>query len=247
MNNIVFNQDCMEGMKNYPDKNWHLAPVDPPYFSGPDKLGYYGSQLSPAGVHREAYEKVGTWSLPDEKYFQELKRVSENQIIWGANYYDFIGTPFKTPRGEEIHQWIKENPTGWIVWDKCNGHSSFNDYELAWTSFDRPTVIFKYMWNGMMQGKSIREGHLQQGNKRLNEKRIHPTQKPKNLYIWLLLEYAVAGQKILDTHVGSGSSRLACYDLGFDFTGFEIGSNYWEKQEQRFQKETAQLNFLIGA
>lgn len=244
------NEDNMDLMKRHSDKYFQIAIVDPPYFSGPNKLGYYGHRISPAGVEREAYEKVGQWNLPTKEYFQELKRVSENQIIWGANYYDFIGQPFKTPRGEEIHEFIKNNPTGWIVWDKCNGASSFNDYELAWTSFNRPTIIFKFMWNGMCQGKSIREGHLQQGNKKLNEKRIHPTQKPKALYKWILLEYAVAGQKIIDTHAGSLSIGEAIYDLNFELDmnlellASEIDSNYFNKARERLKKYQEQFSLF---
>jgi site-specific DNA-methyltransferase (adenine-specific) len=96
------------------------------------------------------------------------------------------------------------------------------------------------MWNGMMQGKSLKEGHIMQGNKNLNEKKIHPTQKPVLLYKWLLKQYATEGDNILDTHVGSGSSRLASYDLGFDYTGFEINPIHWKRQELRFKQYIAQ-------
>jgi site-specific DNA-methyltransferase (adenine-specific) len=238
------NEDNMVMMARYPDKYFDLAIVDPPYFNGPDKLGYFGARLSPAGAYREQYKKIDSWSIPDKRYFNELKGVSENQIIWGANYYDFIGQPFKTPRGKEIHQWIKDNPVGWIIWDKCNGNSSFNDYELAWTSFDRPTVIFKYVWNGMMQGKSIEQGDITQGNKKLNEKRIHPTQKPVNLYKWILQEYAKPGQKIIDANFGSGSIGIACHDMDFELVACDIDKNSFEAAGQRIIHHQNQLTIF---
>lgn len=238
------NENAMSLMARYGNKHFDLAPVDPPYFSGPEKREYYGSEISTQKVRRRKYGiNKENWQLPDMKYFNELKRVSENQIIWGANYFDFIGTPFDTPRGDDIHKFIEENPIGWIVWDKCNGKSSFNDYELAWTSFDRPTVIFKYMWNGMMQGKSAKEGHIQQGNKKKNEIRIHPTQKPVILYKWILVQYAKPGDIILDTHLGSGSIAIACLDYGFDLTSCDIDKPTFLKAQERIKKH--QVPYLL--
>ena len=114
-------------------------------------------------------------------------------IVWGCNYFDY------------------QFATGRIVWDKCNGNSSFSDCEIAATNLFSSVRMFRYMWSGMMQGKSITEGDTMQGNKSLNEKRIHPTQKPVALYDWIFKNYAEPGQKILDTHLGSGSSRIACF------------------------------------
>ena len=108
------------------------------------------------------------------------------------------------------------------------------------------TDIFRFMWRGMMQGKSIAEGTVQQGNKALNEKRIHPTQKPVALYTWILQKYAKPGDKILDTHLGSGSSRIAAYDLGFEFVGCEIDPHYFQAQEKRFAEHTAQISLFTG-
>lgn len=209
MSRIEFiNKDCMEGMKVYPDKYFELAIVDPPYFSGPERRQFYGRRISPIGVSRH-YEKSDHWQVPGKEYFDELFRVSKNQIIWGVNYFDY------------------SFGSGRIVWDKCNGNSSFSDCEIAYCSLHDSVRLFRYMWNGMMQGKSIKEGHIQQGNKALNEKRIHPTQKPVALYKWLLMKYANPGDKILDTHVGSASSLIACYDLDFDCVGFEIDKHYY--------------------
>ncbi len=157
-----------------------------------------------------------------------MDRVSKHYIVWGCNYFDFVFSH------------------GRIVWDKCNGESSFSDCEIAATNCFESVRLFRYMWNGMFQGKSIAEGTVQQGNKSLNEKRIHPTQKPVALYTWILQKYAKPGDKILDTHLGSGSSRIAAYDLGFDFVGCEIDSHYFQAQERRFAEHTAQISLFTG-
>lgn len=224
--NIAYNMDCMEAMKQMPDKYFDLAVVDPPYFSGPERRGYYGSKISKIGVHRD-YPISPYWVVPDKEYFKELSRVSTNWIVWGCNYYNYIF------------------PAGRIVWDKCNASSSFSDCEIAATNCHDSVRLFRFMWNGMMQGKSIFEGDVQQGNKKLNEIRIHPTQKPVALYSWIYSRYAKPGNKILDTHLGSGSSRIAAYDAGLDFVGFEIDKEYFEKQEERFAAHTAQTSLFI--
>lgn len=223
--NTLYNMDCMEGLKEIPDKYFDLAITDPPYFSGPERRQYYGQKVSSIGVHR-LYAKSEVWTVPDKKYFDELMRVSKNQIIWGCNYFDYSFTP------------------GRIVWDKCNGKSSFSDCEIAYCSMHNSVRLFRYMWNGMLQGKSISEGWIQQGNKSLNERRIHPTQKPVALYKWLLLTYAKSGDKILDTHVGSASSLIACIDMGYDFLGFEADSHYAKLARERLDDRRAQLSFL---
>jgi site-specific DNA-methyltransferase (adenine-specific) len=147
-----------------------------------------------------------------------LCRVSRDQIIWGANH--FIS---------RIDDARDANSPCWIVWDKDNGANDFADCELAWSSFPTAVRRFKYTWNGMLQ--------QDMANK---ERRIHPTQKPVALYKWLLTNYAKEGDKILDTHLGSGSSRIAAYDLGFDFTGYELDKDYFNAQEQRFANHIAQ-------
>lgn len=137
-------------------------------------------------------------------------RVSKNQIIFGANHF--------------IER-INKNSSCWIVWDKDNGNSDFADCELAWTSFKTAVRKVKFRWNGMLQG-----------DMKNKQERIHPTEKPIRLYEWLLKNYAKQGDKILDTHLGSGSSRIAAYNLGFDFWGYEIDKEYFDAQEQRFNK-----------
>ena len=147
-------------------------------------------------------------------------------IVWGCNYFDY------------------QFATGRIVWDKCNGNSSFSDCEIAATNLFSSARMFRYMWSGMMQGKSITEGDTMQGNKSLNEKRIHPTQKPVALYDWIFKNYAEPGQKILDTHLGSGSSRIAAYEAGLGFIGFEIDPFYFQLEEERFSEHTSQTSLF---
>ncbi len=222
---IYVNCDCKDGMKLFPDKYFDLAVVGPPYFSGPEKKKYYGRAISPIGVQR-FYKPSGKWDVPDEAYFTELERVSKHQIIWGCNYFDY---PFGSGR---------------IVWDKCNGSSSFSDCEIAYCSMHTSTRLFRYMWNGMMQGKSITEGYIQQGNKNLNEKRIHPTQKPVNLYRWIAQKYIQTGWKILDTHTGSASSLIAYHEARLPFVAFEKDKYMYDLSMERYKAETAQMNLF---
>lgn len=222
----IFNVDCMEAMADYPDNYFDLAVVDPPYFSGPERRGFYGRKVSPIGVHRD-YPISSEWIVPNEDYFKELLRISKNYIVWGCNYFDFHFAP------------------GRIVWDKCNGSSSFSDAEIAATNCHDSTRLYRFMWNGMQQGKSSAEGHIMQGNKKLNEVRIHPTQKPVALYEWIFSKYAKPGYKVLDTHLGSGSSRIAAHDAGLDFIGFEINPYYFKAQEKRYQNHISQTNLFL--
>lgn len=166
------------------------------------------------------------WTVPGEDYFDELKRVSKHYIVWGCNYFDCVF------------------PHGRIVWDKCNGASSFSDCELAATNCHNSVRLFRYTWNGMLQGKSVAEGWITQGNKQKNEVRIHPTQKPVALYEWIFSRYAKPGDKILDTHLGSGSSRIAAYNHGLDFIGCEIHPHYFQAQEDRFVGYTRQARII---
>lgn len=224
--NTIYNMDCMEGLKDMPDGCFDLAIVDPPYFSGPERREYYGRKISPIGVKR-LYRKNKRWEVPGQEYFDELFRVSKNQIIWGCNYFDFRFGP------------------GRIVWDKCNGKSSFSDAEIAYCSVHDSVRLYRYMWNGMMQGKSMMQGDVQQGNKALNERRIHPTQKPVNLYKWLLHTYAKPGDMILDTHVGSGSSLIACEEMGYAWVGFEIDPDYCGAAQNRIDQYRQQIRMPL--
>ena len=218
MKSIVYNIDCLAFMKNQHDKQFDLAICDPPYFSGPERRCFFGPAVSKIGVKR-TYHQSTNWSVPTEEYFHELERIAKYYIVFGCNYYNWI------PSGH-----------GRIVWDKCNGKNSFSDCEIAATNLFNSVRLFRYMWNGMMQGKSIEEGYIMQGNKKLNEKRIHPTQKPIALYEWIIQTYAKPGMSIFDSHVGSGSSRIAASKLGYDFVGCEIDPYYFDAQEKRYQE-----------
>lgn len=217
--NIAYNMDCMEAMQQMPDKCFDLAIVDPPYGIG--ECGGKNHTRGKLAVSKDYKPFSGEDKEPPSiEYFQHLVRVSKNQIVFGANHFaDRLPNPASSC---------------WIVWDKENGNTDFADCELAWTSFKSAVRIFRYRWQGMLQG-----------NMRDKEIRIHPTQKPVALYEWLLSRYAKPGDKILDTHLGSGSSRIAAYNLGFDFTGYEIDKDYFDAQEKRFEAHTAQLRFII--
>ncbi|NLD33161.1 MAG: site-specific DNA-methyltransferase [Trichococcus flocculiformis] len=206
-------EDCMVGMARYPDKYFDLAIVDPPYFKGVANRNFYGSDLSRSGVKRLCSES-GNWDdgIPSVEYYEELTRVSKEQIIWGCNYYKFL------------------QPVGRIVWDKKNDTSTFSNCELASVSLMNSVKIYRYEWNGMLQE-----------NMKNKEHRIHPTQKPVALYKWLLKNYAKQGDLILDTHVGSASSLIACYDLGFDAVGFEIDEDYYKSSKKRLDETMRQV------
>ena len=156
-------------------------------------------------------------AIPNKEYFNELLRVSKHQIVWGGNYFVENLT----------------NSSCWVVWDKDNGDSIHADCELAWTSFKTGVKKVKWLWHGMRQQ-----------NMKNKEKRIHPTQKPKALYEWLLMNYAESGNKIIDTHLGSGSIALACYDLKFDLVGIEIDNEYFQKASKRLELHKKQLTLF---
>jgi site-specific DNA-methyltransferase (adenine-specific) len=184
--NNIYQGDCMDYMKDIPDGFFHLSIVDPPYFDGPQKPGYY------SGTKQRC--EMG------------------NQIIWGINYFNI------------------SLPGGRIIWIKGESETSpFSMADIAYNSFYNRIDVYKYTWAGFWQEK---------GAKR--EKRIHPTQKPVALYKWLLRNYAKEGDKILDTHLGSASSIIACIDMGFDFMGIELDEEYYAKALQRVNNHLRQ-------
>jgi site-specific DNA-methyltransferase (adenine-specific) len=212
----LYNMDCVEGMKMYPDKYFDLAIVDPPYGIG--ESGQNNKTRGLLAKPKDYGNKNWDTSSPDKEYFSELFRVSKNQIVWGANHF-INKIPFASPC--------------WIVWDKDNGETDFADCELAYTSFPTAVRQFSFRWNGMLQQ-----------NMKNKEVRIHPTQKPIALYKWLLSNYAKGGDKILDTHLGSGSHRIAAFEMGFDFTSFELDAQYCEASEKRFVNAIAQQSLF---
>ena len=215
--NIAYNMDCMEAMREMPDKAFDLAVVDVPYGIGESGLNNHTrSCLAKAKCYKPFYGD--DLKPPEDDYFRELLRVSKNQIVFGANHF-ISKIPFDSPC--------------WIVWDKENGATDFADCELAWTSFPSAVRVFRFRWQGMLQGNMANK-----------EQRIHPTQKPVALYRWIFNLYAKPGDKILDTHLGSGSSRIAAYDAGLDFVGYEIDKEYFDKQEKRFKEYTSQMRLF---
>lgn len=211
--------DCLDLLKSLQDNAFDLAIVDPPYFDGPNRSDYYGKGYSSLGVKRaKYYPESKCWAVPEAEYFAELQRVSRHQIIWGANHF--------------ADRFNSASPS-WIVWDKLNGGSSFADAELAYCSMDCAVRVFRYVWAGMHQGQYG-------GDKSKNEPRIHPTQKPVALYEWLLDNYAKAGQKILDTHMGSGSSAIAARTRGFEYCGVEMDADHFIQACKRIEQAYAQ-------
>lgn len=242
LNSGFYNMDCMEGMKQFPDKFFDLAVVDPPYgdasaFTSGSLQGGWpiirpekGAALAAGGRHMisrtggrwsKKYQKGGIFDGPDirhwdkapaPEYFEELARVSKNQIIWGGNYFDLPPTRC------------------FLVWRKLTISDSFSMAmcEYAWTSFNANAKVFECAPQGTA-----------------NEKRFHPTQKPIALYTWILNHYAKPGYKILDTHVGSASSLIACYRAGLEYWGFETHKGYYQKATERLETEKAQIRMTL--
>jgi site-specific DNA-methyltransferase (adenine-specific) len=209
----ITNEDNMLLMARYPDNYFDLAIVDPPYGigeDGGDKQRNFTSKKCPKGTNKHYTKKKWDNSKPNADYFIELKRVSKNQIIWGGNY--FVD--------------YLDSSMGWIFWDKKNGESDFSDGELAYTSFNKGLRKFEWLWAGFQKQRP--------------ETRIHPTQKPVALYKWILDKYAKPNDKILDTHLGSGSIAIACHDYGFELTACELDVEYYEKAKQRILNHVAQ-------
>jgi len=200
-----YNIDCTEGMKQFPDKFFDLAIVDPPYGINSHKFGMGRGK----GKTLKYVMKPFDTKIPCKKYFNQLFRISKNQIIWGGNYFT------KNLRASRC----------WIAWDKKQPEKmSFAKIELAWTSFDRVADIFHFMYCGAA------------GNDLKKYIRIHPTQKPVDLYRWLLQHYAKPGDKIIDTHVGSASSLIAFEWEGFfDYVGFELDQDYYHDAKNRLE------------
>lgn len=204
LKNTVILGDCMDYMVKMRDNEFDLCICDPPYFKEYGKKIYPGSEISTTGVKRNRFESKH-WEVPDQKFFDELIRISKNQIIWGINYYD-----------------IQNIGHGRIIWDKQNDDSSFSKAEIAYCSLHDSTQMFRYLWNGM----------LQQDMKN-KEVRINPTQKPIALYKWLLKNYAKEGDTIFDSHAGSMSSVIASIEMGFSITASEIDKDYFNAGKNR--------------
>lgn len=227
----------MDVMKTIPDGYFDLAIVDPPYgigMGGGMDIAPVGNVIQKNGKSLEVKtvryaKKQWDTTPPPPEYFAELRRVSRNQIVWGANHF--------------IDRLRVASPC-WIVWDKVNVGTDQSDCELAWTSLKTAVRKFDFMWSGMCQG-SLANGRVMEGNKAKNEKRIHPTQKPVQLYKWLLANYAKPGQRVLDTHLGSGSIAIAAHYAGIHLTACEIDADYYEAAKARIARETSQTELFI--
>lgn len=215
----IHNIDCMELMKNTPDKYYDLAIVDPPYGINADvKNSTNKKQSKKSASNSKKYgEQKWDTDVPTKEYFIELFRVSKEQIIWGVNYY-----PFDFLAG------------GRIYWDKCVTMPTYSDGELAYCSLLNSIKSVKIAWHGMIQH-----------DMKNKEARIHPTQKPIALYKWILSKYAKKGDKILDTHFGSGSHGIACYDLLFDLDACELDADYFNASVERIKTHAKQQNLFI--
>lgn len=199
----LYNEDCLQAMKAMQDNQFDLAIVDPPYGLG-KRTTDGGSKRNTQTKFMEDIRRTN-WddSTPTREYFDELRRVSKNQIVWGGNYF-------------ELHSYRT-----FVIWDKMTYVPTMSQVEMAVTSFDSPARLVKINSN--------------------QSDRIHPTQKPVKLYQWLLNEYAETGDKILDTHLGSGSIAIACWDMGFDLTAYEIDKEYYDKACKRFEQHSKQM------
>ena len=203
----VYLEDCVTALKRYADNHFELAIVDPPY-----GIGFSSKKQSNFGKGGINHEYKG-WDeeIPKTEYWEQLFRVSKNQIVWGANY---------------MTEYLKPSRC-WISWYKMQEFST-NEFELAWTSFD----------------ETCKQFNLSRVQAYAGSNKIHPTEKPIKLYDWCLNKFANEGDLILDTHLGSGSSRIAAYKGGFNFVGFEIDAEYYEKQEKRFNDFKSQLRLF---
>jgi site-specific DNA-methyltransferase (adenine-specific) len=220
----ITNEDNMELMSRYEDNYFDLAIVDPPYGIGASSDSRVGGAytVNMGGVKKKVKANTYTpkeWDFikPSAEYYKELFRVSKNQIIWGGNYFV---------------EHLADSPC-WLVWNKKNGGNNNADCELAWTSFRTAVRMYSFKWNGMLQedmkNKEIRE---------------HPTQKPVKLYEWLLMNYAKDGDKILDTHLGSGSIAIACHNLKYDLTACELDTEYYNAAMKRLKQHQQQLTMF---
>lgn len=212
---IVFNEDCVQGLKRFADNYFDLAIVDPPYGLN---FGAFNRTNKDSNGNRYKANKYhnGDWDkeTPQDEYWEQLFRVSKNQIVWGGNY-------FPLPPTQCFIFWYKQNPV-----------ANFADGELAWTSFKKPALCFDYRYYGGLQGNTSAET------------KIHPTQKPKQLYKWILSKFATEGQTILDTHLGSGNSAIAAWEEKFSFTGIEINETYYKNAVNHFKIQSAQTRLF---
>ena len=212
----------MTAMEKMQDNAFDLAIVDPPYGIGISKMKSYknkGKNFMSTFYNPKDWDE----NIPNSSYFEELKRVSKNQIIFGGNYFTDYLKPTKS----------------WCIWDKVTGDNEFSMFEMIYFSFKIVPKIFKYPIARINNRVS---SHPDQ----VKKTRIHPTQKPVALYVWLLDKYAKNGDRILDTHLGSGSSAIAAHDMDFDFVGYELDKDYFAAAQKRLHEHQKQLKLFVG-
>jgi site-specific DNA-methyltransferase (adenine-specific) len=208
----------MELMDRYEDNYFDLAIVDPPYGIGFGEFNRTNKDSNGKRYKANKY-KQSNWDdeIPTDEYFIELQRVSKNQIVWGGNYFPYL--------------W-KNGCKGFIFWHKGNPVHNFSDGELAYTSFNKVAKMFDYRYYGNLDGNTSAK------------EKYHPTQKPIALYEWLLMNYAKEGDKILDTHLGSGSIAIACHNLGYDLTACELDKEYYDAAMKRINEHKSQIRLF---
>lgn len=215
--NSVYNGDCLDFMKNVPDKFFDLILTDPPYGINRDSIVHkiagelYGNMKTPKGTY---YKSNWDTKIPDKQVFDEMKRISKNQIIFGGNYFV---------------EYLNNSPC-WLVWDKDNGNNSYPDCELAYTTFKTAVRKYKFLWNGMLQA-----------DMRTKEHRHHPTQKPIKLFTAILQDYAIKGMKIFDPFLGSGTTAIACNAINLDWWGCELEGYYCDIINKRLNNVQGDL------
>lgn len=218
MNSIVCG-DCLEVMKKLPDKCIDLVLTDPPYFDGPQKHNFFGSYKSRLGIERNKYVECSSWDVPDSRWYDEILRVSKHQIIFGINYFEF-----------------SNRVVGRLIWDKNNRFSSFSKAEIASCSKINSVQMYRYTWNGFIQGKI--------GDIRIREKRIHPTQKPVPLMEEILRDFSKQEDLVLDCFSGSGTTAVACCNLNRRFICIEKDPVYWAASVKRLEDQRKQLTLF---
>jgi site-specific DNA-methyltransferase (adenine-specific) len=236
---FVFHEDCMVGLKRFPDGYFDLAICDIPYGIGVGNMAYLkevsttvrqknGTRMNGNKNKKPYTQKQWDSEPPTQEYFDELKRVSKEQIIFGIEYVNWEGVG-----------------AGRIRWNKGVAEGmSFKKYEVAYCSMIDTEIELPLLWAGMCQAKSLIEPMTQQGNKKLNEKRVHPCHKPILLYQKFIKDYGWEGMKVLDTHVGGMSSVIACLDAGISITAFEIDLEYFLKGKKRIEDFLGQENIF---
>lgn len=241
----------MKLMARYTDNCFGLGFIDPEYgikaarpARKPNKAKQKNGKV--LNVKCKEYKHKNWDDKPASvKFGNEVFRVCKNWCIWGANYFEWVvGEPFNPPKRHEYKEFIKNNPRGWIIWDKVNGNCDQMDCELLKTSFEFDTIIIEFMWAGMRQG-SVSNGAIMEGNKKLNEKRYHPCHKPVRIYDLIFAFLFSRGFiceliEVLETNLGAGSIALSCHNNNLNLIACDIESEYCDISKNRLKNHQSQ-------